>query len=244
MSGTIPKWTDERTASLVELVGSESPVSVNTVSTLADTLETSTRSISSKLRKLGYDVESLASVSVSRFTEAETEEVLAFVESYPGEYTYAEVAANVCGGKFDAKQIQGKVLSLEKTGNIKPTPKVEVAKTYSDEEEATLIKLAKSGAFLEDIAAALDRDIKSVRGKCLSLRAVIDIPKQRESHAQSVSDPIEALGDLSKLTVAEIATAVDKSERGIKVMLTRRGLSCKDHDGEAKAAKILAKKTA
>ena len=54
----IPKWTDERTAALTEFVGSESPVSYSTVVEAADQLETSPRSVASKLRKMGHEVES------------------------------------------------------------------------------------------------------------------------------------------------------------------------------------------
>ena len=53
----LPKWTDERTAALTNFVGGESPVSQATVAEAADQLETSTRSISSKLRKMGFEVE-------------------------------------------------------------------------------------------------------------------------------------------------------------------------------------------
>ncbi|HAI39540.1 MAG TPA: hypothetical protein DCM40_16245, partial [Maribacter sp.] len=61
----LPKWTDERTQSLVDFVGSESPISQSMVADAAEELETSTRSVSSKLRKMGYDVE-LASASASK----------------------------------------------------------------------------------------------------------------------------------------------------------------------------------
>ena len=50
----LPKWTDERTQQLVDFVGSESPISQNTVADAADELETSVRSVSSKLRKMGF----------------------------------------------------------------------------------------------------------------------------------------------------------------------------------------------
>ena len=50
---TLPKWTDERTDTLTNFVGEESPVSQATVSSAAETLETTTRSVSSKLRKMG-----------------------------------------------------------------------------------------------------------------------------------------------------------------------------------------------
>ena len=66
----LPKWTDERTQQLTDFVGSESPISQSTVANAADELETSTRSVSSKLRKMGFDVE-LASASASKsFSEA------------------------------------------------------------------------------------------------------------------------------------------------------------------------------
>ena len=62
---TLPKWTDERTEELTNFVGGESPISQDTVAEAAEQLETSTRSVSSKLRKMGYDVE-LASAKSSR----------------------------------------------------------------------------------------------------------------------------------------------------------------------------------
>ena len=72
---TLPKWTDERTDTLTNFVGTETPVSQATVSSAADTLETTTRSISSKLRKMGYEVE-LASATSSRSFTPEQEAIL------------------------------------------------------------------------------------------------------------------------------------------------------------------------
>ena len=75
----LPKWTDERTAQLTAFIGDESPVSQSTVAEAADQLETSPRSVSSKLRKMGFDVE-LASASATRaFSEAQEATLLAFV---------------------------------------------------------------------------------------------------------------------------------------------------------------------
>ena len=45
------------------------------------------------------------------------------------------------------------------------------------------------------------------------------------------------LGDISGMTVEAIAEAIGKTARGVKTMLTRRGLSAADYDGAAKAAK-------
>ena len=98
----LPKWTDERTQSLVDFVG-EGPVSQAQVAEAADMLETSTRSVSSKLRKMGYDVE-LASASASKSFSDEQEATLSnFVTDNSGAYTYAEIAENFEGGAFREK---------------------------------------------------------------------------------------------------------------------------------------------
>ena len=52
----VPKWTDERTQALVDFVG-EGPISQVMVADAAVELDTSSRSVSSKLRKMGYEVE-------------------------------------------------------------------------------------------------------------------------------------------------------------------------------------------
>ena len=105
----LPKWTDERTQSLTDFVGSESPISQATVAQAAENLETSTRSVSSKLRKMGFDVE-LASASASKSFSDEQEATLStFVNDNSGVYTYAEIASNFEGGHFSAKSIQGKI---------------------------------------------------------------------------------------------------------------------------------------
>ena len=107
----LPKWTDDRTQALVDFVGSESPISQATVANAAEELETSTRSVSSKLRKMGFEVE-LASASASKsFSEDQEATLRNFVTDNSGSYTYAEIASNFEGGQFSAKSIQGKILS-------------------------------------------------------------------------------------------------------------------------------------
>ena len=124
----LPKWTDERTQSLVDFVG-EGPVSQAIVAEAAEELETSTRSVSSKLRKMGYDVE-LASASASKsFSDDQEATLRAFVNDNTGAYTYAEIAEHFEGGAFSAKSIQGKILSMELTEHVKPAPKVESVRT-------------------------------------------------------------------------------------------------------------------
>lgn len=243
---SVPKWTEERVEQLIKIVGKVTPVTKEIVDKAAEQLETSSRSVASKLRKMGIEVASVVSERVKTFTDEEAASLKRFVEKNANTYTYPEIAAAVLNGKFSAKEVQGKLLSMELTSLVKRAPKVETAKVYSDEEEATFIKLAKSGAFLEDIASALGKELNSVRGKALSLSRQIEgftIPKQRELAPKKV-DVLSTIKDLSSKTVAEIAALVDKSERGVKTMLTHRGLVAKDYDGAKRAEKIASKQEA
>lgn len=241
---TTMKWDDARTTELKSLVANESPVSNSTVNNAAEVLETTVRSVAAKLRKLGYEVVSMAKEKTSSFSDDEGAKLATFVNSNAGQLTYAEISASFMGGKFSPKQIQGKILAMELTSNVKPTEKAEPVRTYSDAEEAKFITLVDQGKFLEEIATALNKSINSVRGKALSMlrTGVIEkIPAQKESHAKDQVDALDSLGDVSKLTVAEIAETLSKTERGVKTMLTRRGITCKDHDGASKKAKAAEK---
>jgi len=241
---TIQKWTDERTAQLTALAGVASPVSVDTVKTAAIELVCSERSVAAKLRKMGYEVASMAKSSAPTFTEAEAQALGEFVNTNSGMLTYAEIAEAFQDGEFTAKQVQGKILSMELTAHVKPTEKAEAVRTYSDAEQATFISMCAGGSFVEDIATALNKTINSVRGKALSLLRSGDIakmPAQKESHAKAEADAIDTLGDLSALTVAQIAEKSGKTERGIKTLLTRRGLVASDYNGAEKKAKNAAK---
>lgn len=238
------KWTDETVAQLLGIVGSASPVSVALVEEAATAMGATTRSIASKLRQLDREVASMAAAKVATFTPDESEALAAFVKGNEGALTYKEIAEQF-PGEFTAKQVQGKLLALELTSMVRPADKMEVATKYNEAEEATFVTMAQSGKFIEDIANVLGKTIASVRGKALSLsrKNLIDkIPAQKESHAKSSVDPVEALGAaIATMTVAEIATAVDKTDRGIKTLLTRRGIKVADYDGAAKRAKAEAK---
>jgi hypothetical protein len=235
----IPKWTDERTASLTDFVGAESPVTYATVVEAADQLETSPRSVASKLRKMGHEVESSASVTTRAFSDAQETTLSSFVTDNSGQYTYGQIAEAFEGGEFSSKQIQGKLLSMQLTEHVKPTPKVESVRTFSDAEEVEFVKHATNGAYLEDIAEALGRTVNQIRGKALSLLrqgSIASIPAQKESKAAAKADPLEGV-NVASLSVEEIAEQIGKTARGVKTMLTRRGLTASNYDGAAKAAK-------
>jgi len=248
MTEKAKKWSDAAVATLLSTVGGESPVSVATVEKAAEALGVTVRSVASKLRQLDHEVASMAAVKAPAFTAEQGQALANFVNSNAGQFTYKEIAEKFADGAFTAKQVQGKLLALELTGSVKPAEKIEVARTYTEAEEAKFVKMAKAGSFIEEIAEALGKTVPSVRGKALSLsrNGQIDkIPAQKESHAKNVVDAVAALGDKIKtMTVAEIAAAVDKTERGLKTLLTRRGITVADYDGAAKKAKAEAKATA
>jgi hypothetical protein len=65
------------------------------------------------------------------------------------------------------------------------------------------------------------------------------MPKQRDVKGPA-ADPLESIGDVAAMSVAQIAEKIGKTERGVKTMLTRRGLKAADYDGAAKKEKAAA----
>ena len=234
------KWNDEAVAQLTSLTAGQSPVSAAAVEAAAEALGVSVRSVASKLRQLGVEVASMAKEKTSAFSEDQTTALATFIRQNDGKLTYKDIAEQFESGAFNAKQIQGKVLALELTSHVKATEKVEYQRSYTEAEESKFVELAKAGKFLEDIAAALGRELNSVRGKALSLfrnELIGAIPAQKESKAKESVDALTALGDVSSLTVAEIAEKLNKTERGVKTALTRRGIDAKDYKGHTKREK-------
>ena len=242
-----PRWTEDRTAQLEQIVANvEAPISREVVEQAAESLETSSRSVSSKLRKLGYDVAKVQPASRA-FSEEQEAALESFVTDNSGQLTYAEIAEQFEGGAFRPQVIQGKLLSMELTGHVKPAEKKVAPRTYTPDQEATFIQMANAGNYLEEIAASLDKTVAQVRGKALSLLRSGDIeaiPTQRDrAESASKGDPLEGL-DVGEMTVDQIAEAIDKTPRGVRSMLTRRGVTCADYDGAAKREKREAAATA
>lgn len=250
MTEKAKKWSDATVDQLMKHIGNQRPVSAATVEVAALALggDYTARSVASKLRQLDVEVASMAKEKTSAFTETEGGDLAEFVTRNDGKLTYKQIAEQFMDGKFTAKQIQGKLLALELTGSVKPAEKVEVARTYTDAEESKFIAMADKGAFIEDIAAALNKTVQSVRGKALSLTRkgqIAKIPAQKNSYAKENHDPVDQLGSkIHGMTVAEIASAIDKTERGLKTILTRRGIKVADYDGAAKKEKADAKRAA
>jgi MarR-like DNA-binding transcriptional regulator SgrR of sgrS sRNA len=190
------------------------------------------RSVTAKLRKLGFDVPTKPKAAPA-FDETETSQLVSFLETNSGEHTAEEIAAhfaNAWGREVNARQVNGKALSLEMTGNIKPADKKVAPRTYTEAEEATIAEMVENGSFLEDIADSLGKTVNSVRGKLLSMQ--IKAP-QRDKKATK-TDAYEGIAELAtSMTVAQLAEHFAKSERGVKTVLTRRGIVASDYTPKA-----------
>ena len=216
------EYTDEMVAEMHEAAGSG--VTEDVIETLMEDFGFPRRSVTAKLRKLGFDVPKKPGAAAV-FSADETAELSEFLSGNSGVYTADEISAKFSDGKFTARQINGKALSLEMTSHVKPAEKKVTPRTFSEDEEAQIETMVGDDAYLEEIADALGRTINSVRGKLLSmgLRAT-----QRDKKT-SKSDPYEGIEDMLEQTVEEIADHFDKTVRGVKTVLTRRGLACADY---------------
>lgn len=236
-------WNEENTATLKSLVGDISEqVSRETVEKVALELGTSTRSISNKLRNLEYDVQKAAEKASAWSAEQEAT-LTQTLEANSGTYTYAELETVLNMG-FTARQIQGKVLSMELFQHVRKAEKVAAKRDYSDEEDAKFVEMCNSNATIEDLVDAFGRSPASVRGKALSLlrkELISGMPVQVTSNAKQQKDALDGI-DPADMTVAEIAEHSGKSERGIKSILSHRGITAKDYDGAARRAKLDAAK--
>lgn len=184
------------------------------------------RSLTAKMRKEGFDVPK--KIKVPTFTVEETATLEEFMDAHAGQYTAKELAVNFMDGKFTERALTGKLLSMDKLGPnwVKPTEKQVVPKTFTEDQEATIREMVEDSKFIEEIAEAVGKSVQSVRGKLLSMG--LKAP-QRDKKA-SKKDAYEGIEELAEtMTVAELMAHYDKTERGVKTVLARRKLTCKDY---------------
>ena len=225
------EYTEEMVARMQEVAKNE--LTEESIEGLMAEFDFPRRSVTAKLRKLGFDVPKKPGAAPI-FSADETEALAEYLDDNSGEFTAEEIAAHFSdawGREVNARQINGKALSMEKTGDIKPAEKKVAPRTYSESDEALITKLVGEGKFLEDVADAVGRPVNSIRGKLLSMG--LKAPQRDKKTAKS--DPYEGIEDMLDKSVEEIATAFDKTVRGVKTVLTRRGLSCADYTPKAAA---------
>ena len=95
------------------------------------------------------------------------------------------------------------------------------------------IEKVDDAAGFKEIADAMGRSVNSIRGKLLSM----GLKAPQRDKKTSKSDPYEGIEDMLDQSVEDIASHFDKTVRGVKTMLTRRGLTCSDYDGAARKEK-------
>ena len=215
-------YTDEMVARMES--AASSGVTEDVIEELCNEFEFPRRSVTAKLRKLGFDVPKKPGAAPV-FSADQTEALSTFLSSNSGNYTAEEIAETFADGQFTARQINGKALSLEMTQHIKPAEKKVTPKTYTAEEEVTISSMVEGNSYLEEIADAVGKTVASVRGKLLSMG--LKAP-QRDKKA-SKSDPYEGINDMTDQSVEALAEHFGKTVRGVKTVLTRRSLSCADY---------------
>ena len=220
------EYTEDMVTRMHDVAGSG--VTEEIIESLMGEFDFPRRSVTAKLRKLGYDVPKKPGAAPV-FSADETDELASFLESNSGNLTAEEISQQFAGGKFTARQINGKALSLEMTGHVKPAEKKVTPRTYSEDEESKISDMVEGGSYLEEIADAMGRSVNSIRGKLLSM----GLKAPQRDKKDSKADPYAGIEDMLDQTVEEIAEAFDKTVRGVKTVLTRRGLACADYTPKA-----------
>ena len=106
------EYTEDMVARMHDVAGAG--VTEESIEGLMEEFDFPRRSVTAKLRKLGYDVPKKPGAAPV-FSAEETDALASFLNDNSGNMTAEEIAAEFMGGKFTARQINGKALSLEMT---------------------------------------------------------------------------------------------------------------------------------
>jgi len=187
----------------------------------------SVRSLSSKLRHMEFVVGKKNSGTVAKkYTDAE-EATIREVASKEG--VFLEDVADAVGR--DTKSIGGKLISMGIYGIKKRDKKVdETVKLFTPEDELLILKMVDAGeCFIEDLAEALGKGVKQVRGKLAGLRikGVLTRDKKASTKVKIYTDEVvEAIkAELATgKTIEAIAEERNLNVRGMITTLTRLGV--------------------
>ena len=153
------EYTDEMVTRMHDVAGSG--VTEEIIESLMGEFDFPRRSVTAKLRKLGYDVPKKPGAAPV-FSADETDALASFLEANSGNLTAEEIADQFAGSKFTARQINGKALSLEMTSHVKPAEKKITPRTYSEDEEAKITSMVEGGSYLEEVADAMGRSVTTI----------------------------------------------------------------------------------
>ena len=142
------EYTEDMVARMEQVCGNG--INEDIIVSLCEEFDFPRRSVTAKLRKLGYDVPTKPKAAPA-FDEAETQALTEFLEGNSGVHTAEEIAAHFSdawGREITSRQVNGKALSLEMTAHIKPAEKKVTPRTYTEAEEAQIADMANGRLFL------------------------------------------------------------------------------------------------
>jgi DNA-binding CsgD family transcriptional regulator len=216
------KWTEELVAKLVEGLDKNTEVPYSKCQEIAENLNISDRSVTGKLRVLGFKVGRKTKPG-KVYTPEDEERIRKMVEKG---YTQKQIADKL--GK-DIKSIGGKLLAMGIKGVERGVPKKEAApKKFTEAEEAKIKELAENGAYVEEIADALGKTVQQIRGKLVSMK-ISGVPTKNKKTAtkkvytDAVVEQVKALAAEGK-SVEEIAEALELNEKGLRSKMGKLGL--------------------
>ena len=123
--------------------------------------------------------------------------------------------------------------------------------TVADEVRRTVsaVMIAELPQMVHDAVSAAVRSLPADASgqstpNTINPSPVISVSTRKAAATKKVvkSDPYQGIEDMIDQTVEEIATAFDKTVRGVKTVLTRRGLACADYNPKAGTKKRPEKK--
>lgn len=228
------KWEDTQVTRLQE-VADEGTVSYSTVVELAEELQKSERSVAAKLRALGAEVEK-KNAPTAKWDEALAATLANMIHDGKTDVEIAEALSK------SVKQVRGKALSMGLMPDlvIVKQEKEPTAKTFNEEETALVREMAEAGEYIEDIATAVDKTVRQVRGKLLSLKLSAPQREKKEAsktkiYTDEVVEKVKAMVDGGS-TAEDIAASLELNIVGLKSWLGRNGLRTPDM-GTSKAPK-------
>jgi predicted transcriptional regulator len=187
----------------------------------------SERSLASKMRHMGFKIEKKAGKATAKsYTEAEEAKIR---ELAMKEGVWMEDIADALGR--DTKSIGGKLISMGIYGIKKKNKKVnDTPKMFSAEDEATILEMidANKVVYIEDLADALGKSVKQVRGKLAGMR-IKGVQTRNKKAAKPKVYTDELVAEIKKelaggKALEDIAKERGLNFQGMRTTLTRLGV--------------------
>lgn len=199
----------------------ESPIDFKLVIYKAQELNTSSTELCKALHYLGFTIQNYITSKNKAWNINDENELLDFIRENEGKLTFADLARMVCGGKYSARQVTGKVAALGLSSLVVST----TYKRFSDEETESLINLLHLGCEYPQIIQELGKSTHSI-GRKISYLKKEGLITQRD-----IDFPVGLAYDTEHLLLAEVARLHSISITLAKFLMRRYKLNCIDFKG-------------